>query len=207
MELRCGGVGSQAVGRRMDGDSRDGGGGGGCKDAGSEDYENLPTSASLSTHMTAGAMAGILEHTVMYPIDSVKVRHEETLGTERAERERACVRLHPVQTHPEAAPRNHALPAPRRPESIRELACAVGALGSAPCGSFRPGAVPPPHPEPTRVPSAHSIRALPPRSWPGLRRGRSGEQRWPRWRQRGSRGRRSVQLCGLTMPAHATQGF
>ncbi|KAF6307176.1 solute carrier family 25 member 37 [Rhinolophus ferrumequinum] len=72
MELRCGGVGSQAVGRRMDGDSRDGGGG--CKDAGSEDYENLPTSASLSTHMTAGAMAGILEHTVMYPVDSVKTR-------------------------------------------------------------------------------------------------------------------------------------
>lgn len=84
MELRCGGVGSQAVGRRMDGDSRDGGGG--CKDAGSEDYENLPTSASLSTHMTAGAMAGILEHSVMYPVDSVKVRLEDTLGTERAER-------------------------------------------------------------------------------------------------------------------------
>lgn len=58
--------------RRMDGDSRDGGGG--CKDAGSEDYENLPTSASLSTHMTAGAMAGILEHSVMYPVDSVKTR-------------------------------------------------------------------------------------------------------------------------------------
>ncbi|XP_016067210.1 PREDICTED: mitoferrin-1 isoform X1 [Miniopterus natalensis] len=72
MELRCGGMGSQTVGRRMDGDSRDGGGG--CKDAGSEDYENLPTSASLSTHMTAGAMAGILEHTVMYPVDSVKTR-------------------------------------------------------------------------------------------------------------------------------------
>uniref|UniRef100_F7BJJ8 Solute carrier family 25 member 37 n=1 Tax=Equus caballus TaxID=9796 RepID=F7BJJ8_HORSE len=71
MELRCGGVGSQAVGRRMDGDSRDGGGG--CKDAGSEDYENLPTSASLSTHMTAGAMAGILEHSIMYPVDSVKL--------------------------------------------------------------------------------------------------------------------------------------
>ncbi|XP_026933180.1 mitoferrin-1 isoform X1 [Leopardus geoffroyi] len=74
MELRRGGVGSQAVGRRMDGDSRDGGGGGGCKDGGSEDYENLPTSASLSTHMTAGAMAGILEHSVMYPVDSVKTR-------------------------------------------------------------------------------------------------------------------------------------
>ncbi|XP_004270714.1 mitoferrin-1 isoform X1 [Orcinus orca] len=74
MELRCGGVGSQAGGRRMDGDSRDGGGGGGCKDAGSEDYENLPTSVSLSIHMTAGAMAGILEHSVMYPVDSVKTR-------------------------------------------------------------------------------------------------------------------------------------
>ncbi|XP_043417393.1 mitoferrin-1 isoform X1 [Prionailurus viverrinus] len=73
MELRRGGVGSQAVGRRMEGDSRDGGGGG-CKDGGSEDYENLPTSASLSTHMTAGAMAGILEHSVMYPVDSVKTR-------------------------------------------------------------------------------------------------------------------------------------
>lgn len=68
------------MGRRMDGDSRDGGGG--CKDGGSEDYENLPTSASLSTHMTAGAMAGILEHSVMYPVDSVKVRREETVGTE-----------------------------------------------------------------------------------------------------------------------------
>ncbi|PNI68216.1 SLC25A37 isoform 8 [Pan troglodytes] len=72
MELRSGSVGSQAVARRMDGDSRDGGGG---KDAtGSEDYENLPTSASVSTHMTAGAMAGILEHSVMYPVDSVKTR-------------------------------------------------------------------------------------------------------------------------------------
>uniref|UniRef100_A0A2K5I1D0 Mitoferrin-1 n=1 Tax=Colobus angolensis palliatus TaxID=336983 RepID=A0A2K5I1D0_COLAP len=77
MELRSGSVGSQAVARRMDGDSRDGGGGG--KDAtGSEDYENLPTSASVSTHMTAGAMAGILEHSVMYPVDSVKVRPGDT---------------------------------------------------------------------------------------------------------------------------------
>lgn len=88
MELRSGGVGSQPVGRRMDGDSRDGGGGC-CKDAGSEDYENLPTSASVSTHMTAGAMAGILEHSVMYPVDSVKVRRRQTLGTETAEEERA----------------------------------------------------------------------------------------------------------------------
>nr|BAB31839.2 unnamed protein product [Mus musculus] len=71
MELRRGGVGNQAAGRRMDGDCRDGGCG--SKDAGSEDYENLPTSASVSTHMTAGAMAGILEHSIMYPVDSVKM--------------------------------------------------------------------------------------------------------------------------------------
>lgn len=35
-------------------------------------YESLPT-ASATTHMLAGSMAGILEHCVMYPIDSVKV--------------------------------------------------------------------------------------------------------------------------------------
>ncbi|GAA6088957.1 mitoferrin-1 isoform X1 [Tachysurus ichikawai] len=42
---------------------------------GSEDdtYESLPLHASFSTHMTAGAVAGVLEHTVMYPVDSVKV--------------------------------------------------------------------------------------------------------------------------------------
>ena len=37
-----------------------------------DEYESLPTS-STSTHMIAGSMAGILEHCVMYPIDSVKV--------------------------------------------------------------------------------------------------------------------------------------
>lgn len=40
---------------------------------GDADYESLPAHASLSTHMTAGAVAGVLEHTVMYPVDSVKV--------------------------------------------------------------------------------------------------------------------------------------
>lgn len=37
-----------------------------------EDYETLPTS-NVSTHMIAGAIAGIMEHCVMYPLDSVKV--------------------------------------------------------------------------------------------------------------------------------------
>lgn len=41
------------------------------------DYESLPPHVSVMTHMTAGAVAGILEHTVMYPVDSVKVTHTE----------------------------------------------------------------------------------------------------------------------------------
>ncbi|XP_005355513.1 mitoferrin-1 isoform X2 [Microtus ochrogaster] len=83
MELHRGGVGSQAAGRRMDGDCRDGGSG--SRDAGSEDYENLPTSASVSTHMTAGAMAGILEHSLMYPLDSVKTRMQSLHPDPRAQ--------------------------------------------------------------------------------------------------------------------------
>ncbi|XP_072538524.1 mitoferrin-1 [Salminus brasiliensis] len=39
-----------------------------------DEYESLPPHASLATHMTAGAVAGVLEHTVMYPVDSVKTR-------------------------------------------------------------------------------------------------------------------------------------
>lgn len=37
-----------------------------------DDYEMLPTH-SVAVHMVAGAAAGIMEHCVMYPIDSVKV--------------------------------------------------------------------------------------------------------------------------------------
>ncbi|XP_006028764.2 mitoferrin-1 isoform X1 [Alligator sinensis] len=70
MELRCsvaGSGGGQAAvgagpGLAMEGQ--------GC----GEDYESLPTSVSPSTHMVAGAEAGIMEHTVMYPVDSVKTR-------------------------------------------------------------------------------------------------------------------------------------
>lgn len=38
-----------------------------------EDYETLPTN-NVTTHMIAGAIAGIMEHCVMYPLDSVKTR-------------------------------------------------------------------------------------------------------------------------------------
>lgn len=37
-----------------------------------DDYEQLNTN-NIGTNMTAGALAGIMEHLVMYPIDSVKV--------------------------------------------------------------------------------------------------------------------------------------
>lgn len=37
------------------------------------DYEGLPQGVATSTHMLAGAVAGIMEHCLMYPIDCVKV--------------------------------------------------------------------------------------------------------------------------------------
>lgn len=37
-----------------------------------DDYETLPTN-NFGIHMTAGAIAGVMEHCVMYPLDSVKV--------------------------------------------------------------------------------------------------------------------------------------
>nr|CAD7202911.1 unnamed protein product [Timema douglasi] len=38
-----------------------------------DDYEKLPTS-NVTTYMTAGAVAGVMEHCVMYPLDSVKTQ-------------------------------------------------------------------------------------------------------------------------------------
>ncbi|KAM4592178.1 mitoferrin-2 [Odontesthes bonariensis] len=50
----------------------------GAQDAQTEDsepdYEGLPQGASTSTHMLAGAVAGIMEHCLMFPIDCVKTR-------------------------------------------------------------------------------------------------------------------------------------
>jgi len=39
-----------------------------------EDYEGLPESSPLAAHMLSGAMAGVAEHCVMYPVDSIKTR-------------------------------------------------------------------------------------------------------------------------------------
>lgn len=38
----------------------------------SDEYESLPTN-NVKTHMLAGAAAGVMEHCIMYPLDSVKV--------------------------------------------------------------------------------------------------------------------------------------
>ncbi|KAK9703871.1 Fe(2+) transporter [Basidiobolus ranarum] len=38
------------------------------------DYEALPENVSVTTHLIAGALAGITEHTVMHPFDSIKTR-------------------------------------------------------------------------------------------------------------------------------------
>jgi solute carrier family 25 (mitochondrial iron transporter), member 28/37 len=37
------------------------------------DYESLPTT-SIKVQLLAGAIAGIAEHTIVYPIDAIKVR-------------------------------------------------------------------------------------------------------------------------------------
>lgn len=36
-------------------------------------YESLPPTSTPTTHMLAGSAAGVLEHSVMYPVDCVKV--------------------------------------------------------------------------------------------------------------------------------------
>ena len=38
-----------------------------------DDYESLPPSSTMTTHMVAGAAAGVMEHCIMYPVDCVKV--------------------------------------------------------------------------------------------------------------------------------------
>lgn len=39
-----------------------------------DEYESLPETATSSDHMIAGAIAGIMEHCIIYPVDVVKVR-------------------------------------------------------------------------------------------------------------------------------------
>ncbi|EMG49909.1 MRS4 Mitochondrial RNA-splicing protein MRS4 [Candida maltosa Xu316] len=50
------------------------------------DYEALPDDASLAAHLSAGALAGIMEHTVMFPIDSIKTRMQMNLSSKEISR-------------------------------------------------------------------------------------------------------------------------
>ncbi|KAG7332090.1 hypothetical protein KOW79_003924 [Hemibagrus wyckioides] len=73
MELRADSVVASLEMSALQGGDGDGDGSdSACSEA--DTYESLPLHASFSTHMTAGAVAGVLEHTVMYPVDSVKTR-------------------------------------------------------------------------------------------------------------------------------------
>jgi len=45
------------------------------------EYEALPDDASVAAHLAAGAFAGIMEHTVMFPIDSLKTRMQMASNT------------------------------------------------------------------------------------------------------------------------------
>lgn len=38
-----------------------------------DEYDALPDEWPIRTHMLAGAAAGVMEHTVMYPVDCIKV--------------------------------------------------------------------------------------------------------------------------------------
>lgn len=49
-----------------------------------DDYEGLPETTAMSTHMMAGAAAGIMEHCVMYPLDCVKTRMQILVPDPRA---------------------------------------------------------------------------------------------------------------------------
>lgn len=50
------------------------------------DYEALPEDASIAAHLSAGAFAGIMEHTVMFPIDSIKTRMQMFVSGQPASR-------------------------------------------------------------------------------------------------------------------------
>ncbi|CAG0916479.1 unnamed protein product [Notodromas monacha] len=55
-----------------------------------DDYESLPTER-VSVHMIAGAFAGIMEHCVMFPVDSVKTRMQSLCKPSCAENFRTGV--------------------------------------------------------------------------------------------------------------------
>lgn len=51
----------------------------------SDPYESLPPTSSSWDHMVAGAAAGVLEHSVMYPVDCVKTRMQSLIPNPKAD--------------------------------------------------------------------------------------------------------------------------
>ncbi|CAB16300.1 Iron ion transporter [Schizosaccharomyces pombe] len=48
------------------------------------DYEGLPIGSPMYAHLLAGAFSGILEHSVMYPVDAIKTRMQMLNGVSRS---------------------------------------------------------------------------------------------------------------------------
>ncbi|WBW73839.1 mitochondrial carrier, iron ion Mrs3 [Schizosaccharomyces osmophilus] len=48
------------------------------------DYEGLPENSPMYAHLLAGAFSGILEHSVMYPVDAIKTRMQMLNGVSRS---------------------------------------------------------------------------------------------------------------------------
>ncbi|XP_055331506.1 mitoferrin-1-like [Paramacrobiotus metropolitanus] len=48
-----------------------------------DDYESLPEGLPMVTYMAAGSLAGIMEHSIMFPIDSVKTRMQSITSVTR----------------------------------------------------------------------------------------------------------------------------
>ncbi|KAK6177949.1 hypothetical protein SNE40_012807 [Patella caerulea] len=71
-------------------------------DVGMEDedlYESLPETSTMSTHMMAGAAAGVMEHCVMYPVDCVKTRMQSLVPNPKADYRSLYDALHQIVRH------------------------------------------------------------------------------------------------------------
>uniref|UniRef100_A0A0B6ZE89 Mitoferrin-1 n=1 Tax=Arion vulgaris TaxID=1028688 RepID=A0A0B6ZE89_9EUPU len=62
-------------------------------------YETLGTTTSMSTHMFAGAAAGVMEHSVMYPVDCVKTRMQSLVPDPKADYQSVADALNKIVRH------------------------------------------------------------------------------------------------------------
>lgn len=62
-------------------------------------YESLPPSSTMTTHMLAGAAAGIMEHSVMYPVDCVKTRMQALVPDPKADYRSLLDALHKIMRY------------------------------------------------------------------------------------------------------------